>query len=259
LKALGFIAVLITGVLLLSAVGDFPAWGDTQSPASQSEISRHFISEAEAETAVPNIVTAVLADYRGYDTMFETVVIFTAGIAIIGILGMGRLSDPESLDPQPETEAGDRDMIVINTCRLLIPVMQLFALYVVAHGHHSPGGGFQGGVILGASFILWALARDLPTALQRIKPRRMILLACIGVLIYAGAGVVCMLMDGKLLDYSALAAFMPEAAVDAPSNDIMARSHGMLIVEVGVAFTVSAIMFGIYTYLSSMGRLKGGL
>jgi multicomponent Na+:H+ antiporter subunit B len=62
-----------------------------------------------------------------------------------------------------------------------------------------------------------------------------------------------------LLDYSALAPFMPEAAVDAPSNDIMARSHGMLIVEVGVAFTVSAIMFGIYTYLSSMGRLKGGL
>ena len=259
MKILGFIAVLVTGVLLLYAVGDFPAWGDTRSPASQSEISRHFIAEAEGETAVPNMVTAVLADYRGYDTMFETVVIFTAGIAIIGILGMGRLTDPESLDPQPETEAGDRDMIVINTCRLLIPVMQLFALYVVAHGHHSPGGGFQGGVILGASFILWAIARDLPTALQRIRPRRMIFLACVGVLIYAGAGAMCMLVDGALLDYSALEVFLPPAAIDAPSNDIMARSHGMLIVEVGVAFTVSAIMFGIYTYLSSMGRLKGGL
>jgi multicomponent Na+:H+ antiporter subunit B len=257
LKILGLIAVAVTGVLLLYAVGDFPAWGDAQSPASQSEISRHFITETMPETAVPNMVTAVLADYRGYDTMFETVVIFTAGIAIIGILGMGRLTDKESLDPQPETEAGDRDMIVINTCKLLIPVMQLFALYVVAHGHHSPGGGFQGGVILGASFILWAIARDLPTALQRIRPRRMILLACAGVLIYAGTGALCMAMDGKLLDYSALEVFMPEAG-DVP-NAIMARSHGMLFVEIGVAFTVSAIMFGIYSYLSSMGRLKGGL
>lgn len=259
MKILGLIAVLVTGVLLLYAVGDFPAWGDAQSPASQSEISRHFITESIEETAVPNMVTAVLADYRGYDTMFETVVIFTAGIAIVGILGMGRLTDRESMDPQPETEAGDRDMIVINTCRLLIPVMQLFALYVVAHGHHSPGGGFQGGVILGASFILWAIARDLPTALRRIRPRRMIGLACAGVLIYAGTGALCMLMDGKLLDYSALEVFMPEAGAGDVPNAIMARSHGMLIVEVGVAFTVSAIMFGIYTYLSSMGRLKGGL
>lgn len=134
MKILGLIAVLVTGVLLLYAVGDFPAWGDAQSPASQSEISRHFITESIEETAVPNMVTAVLADYRGYDTMFETVVIFTAGIAIVGILGMGRLTDRESMDPQPETEAGDRDMIVINTCRLLIPVMQLFALYVVPPG-----------------------------------------------------------------------------------------------------------------------------
>jgi len=258
MKALGLIVVLVVGALLIYAEGDFPAWGDPQSPASQHAISQHFITQAIEETAVPNMVTAVLADYRGYDTMFETVVIFTAGIAIIGIIGMARLTDRESLSPLAETQPGDRDMIVINTCRLLIPIMQLFAFYVVAHGHHSPGGGFQGGVILGASFILWAIARDLPTALQGIRPRRMIFLAALGVVIYAGTGALSLAMDAKLLDYSALQGLLPPAPPDAVPNEIMARSHGMLVVEVGVAFTVSAIMFGIYTYLASAGRLKGG-
>ncbi len=259
MKGLAFIAVLATGALLLFAASDFPAWGDKDSPASRHEISRHYITQSMPETSVPNMVTAVLADYRGYDTMFETVVIFTAGIAIIGILGVARFTDRESLEPRAETEPGDRDMIVINTCRLLIPIMQMFALYVVAHGHHSPGGGFQGGVILGASFILWAIARDLPTALRGIKPRRIVFLAALGVVIYAGTGALCLAMDARLLDYSALHVFLPPEAPGAVPNEIMARSHGMLIVEVGVAFTVSAIMFGIYTYLSTMGRLKGGL
>ncbi|MDA0261416.1 MAG: hypothetical protein O3A21_04370 [Proteobacteria bacterium] len=253
MKVFGFIAVVVTGIMLLYAAGDFPAWGNSESPASKSPVSRHYITRGMAETAVPNMVTAVLGDYRSYDTLFETVVVFTAGIAIIGILGVARLTDRESIDPQPETQLADRDRIVIYTCRLLIPVMQLFALYVVAHGHHSPGGGFQGGVILGASFILWAIARDLPTALRRVPPRRMILLAGTGVLIYAGIGALCALMGGRFLDFSTLHSLLPG------TDAVMARSHGILGIEIGVAFTVSAIMFGIYTYLSSNGRLKGGL
>ena len=85
MKVFAFIAVLITGVLLVMAVQSFPDWGDPQSPASR-HVSPHYITEAQQETAVPNIVTAVLADYRGFDTMFETAVIFTAGIAVMLIL-----------------------------------------------------------------------------------------------------------------------------------------------------------------------------
>jgi multicomponent Na+:H+ antiporter subunit B len=131
--------------------------------------------------------------------------------------------------------------------------MQLFALYVIAHGHHSPGGGFQGGVILGASFILWAIARDLQTAMLWISPVRMIALACTGILVYAGIGLLCVALQGKFLDYQVLHKILP--ATDAA----MARSHAMLGVEIGVAFTVSAIMFGIYMVLSTRGRLYGGL
>lgn len=250
MKALSLIIVLFTGSLLLSVVSLFPVWGNPHSPANANPISQFYINETEELTGVPNLVTAVLADFRGFDTLFETVVIFSAGLAVFSILGRPKRKRG---DEKPEEDDPNENLIVIQTCRLVIPIMQLFALYVIAHGHHSPGGGFQGGVILGSSFILWAIARNLPTALQRLSSRKTMILACAGVLIYAGIGVICQALGENFLDYHILHYLLP--ATDA----IMARSHAMLGVEIGVAFTVSSIMFGLYAYLSSQGREEGGL
>jgi len=89
LKSLALFATLVTGALLLFGTKDFPAWGDPQSPAS-THLSPVYIEQAVAQTHVPNIVTAVLGDYRGYDTMFETVVIYCAGIAVLSVLARAR-------------------------------------------------------------------------------------------------------------------------------------------------------------------------
>jgi len=85
LKVLAILIIVLTGGLLIYGVEDMPDWGDSNSPAS-SHVSPKYIKEALEKTATPNIVTAVLADYRGYDTMGETVVIFTAGIGCIIML-----------------------------------------------------------------------------------------------------------------------------------------------------------------------------
>ncbi len=85
MKALALIATLITGVMLLYGTKDFAAWGDPNSPAN-SHLSPVYIAKAVEQTHVPNLVTAVLGDYRGYDTMFETVVIFCAGMSVVGVL-----------------------------------------------------------------------------------------------------------------------------------------------------------------------------
>ena len=246
MKLLGLIAVLVTGALLIYAVDDFPDWGDPSSPAN-SGVSTHYIENTASDTGVPNIVTAVLADYRGYDTMFETVVIFTAGIAILALL---RNTDPAPHAP-PSTSSRSTDserIIVGTTCRMLTPIIQIFALYVVAHGHHSPGGGFQGGVIFGASFILLAIAFDLPTALRRLPEKRYLYLAALGIVIYAGIGLLALLLGANFLDYAILHKILP-------TDPIMARSHAMLGVEIGVAFTVTTIMFATYANLSTRGRL----
>lgn len=84
-KALAFIVAVITGILLVYGIQDFPNWADPNQPASVW-VSDRYIEKTVEETAVPNMVTSVLADYRGYDTMFETTVIFTAGIAVIMLL-----------------------------------------------------------------------------------------------------------------------------------------------------------------------------
>ena len=85
MKIIAFIASLATGALLLYGTLDMPEWGDPDSPASR-HVSSRYITNALADTATPNTVTAVLGDYRGYDTMGETAVIFSAGIACIFLL-----------------------------------------------------------------------------------------------------------------------------------------------------------------------------
>jgi len=85
LKILGLIVSILTGAFLMYGTIDMPSWGDPNSPAS-THVSPRYIMNTERETATPNIVTSVLADYRGYDTLGETTVIFTAGMACILLL-----------------------------------------------------------------------------------------------------------------------------------------------------------------------------
>jgi multicomponent Na+:H+ antiporter subunit B len=77
--------VLITGAILLYSTSELPKWSDPGQPAS-THVSPRYIEKTMEETGVPNAVTSVLADYRGYDTMFETSVIFTAGVAVMMLL-----------------------------------------------------------------------------------------------------------------------------------------------------------------------------
>jgi len=90
LKTLAFIVVFITGALLLYATEEMPDWADPQSPAS-THVSPRYIIKTVEDTAVPNMVTSVLADYRGYDTLGEATVIFTAGVCCVVLLRRSRL------------------------------------------------------------------------------------------------------------------------------------------------------------------------
>ena len=86
MRLFALIPVVFVGALLLYAAKDFPEWASPSAPASKSPVSSHFIAKTGVDTEVPNMVTAVLADYRGFDTMFETVVVFIAGVAVLAIL-----------------------------------------------------------------------------------------------------------------------------------------------------------------------------
>ena len=133
---------------------------------------------------------------------------------------------------------GPQSLIVRTVARLLVPFVQLFGLYVIMHGHSSPGGGFQGGVILGASAILLAVAFGVEEVQRRVTPAALTISTSAGVLLYGGLGLVCLLLGANYLDYSAL-----------PVAD--ARSLGMLVIEIGVGITVMAAMVSIFLDLSA--------
>lgn len=276
MNVIALIAIFLFGGLLFYCSLDFPIWGDPASPAA-THVSAYYIEKTVGDTSVPNIVTSVLADYRGYDTMFETVVIFAAGIACIFLLRASKHVEPEArlyrhlptgiilrIEKRGKIPGHSKefqridsdwvphDLIVQSTCRIIVPFIQLFGLYVIAHGHHSPGGGFQGGVIFGASFILFAVCFNLRSAIQRLGEKTTAFLCALGVLIYAGVGAACMLFEANYLDYSALSNIL---GVD----PVTARSHGILFVEIGVGIAVMAVMICLYHNLASAGRHDEGL
>lgn len=120
--------------------------------------------------------------------------------------------------------------------KFLIPLIALYAFYVQFHGDYGPGGGFQAGVILAASVILYALIFGLKEAKRAVPPSFVRICMTLGVLVYGGTGVVTWLMGGEFLNYGAL-------TPDHPSHG---QHWGILAIELGVLITVASVMLAIF-------------
>lgn len=135
------------------------------------------------------------------------------------------------------------DLILRIGTKLILPFILLFALYVQFHGDYGPGGGFQAGVISAGMVILVAITFGLERA-KRVAPQALVeCMVPLGVLIYAAAGVVSLVMGHNYLDYSVL------------SRD-SAHGHelGILIVEIGVLITVAGTMTALFYAFVERGR-----
>jgi multicomponent Na+:H+ antiporter subunit B len=113
-------------------------------------VGRAVLDEAAATVGAANIVTSVVLAYRGIDTMGELAILFTAATAAGLVLGHARAS------AQTEEAGG---FILRAGADLLFPLLIVVGLYIILHGHLTPGGGFQGGVVLATAFVLPVLAR----------------------------------------------------------------------------------------------------
>ena len=134
--------------------------------------------------------------------------------------------------------------VILRVCsKLLIPFVLLFAVYVQFHGHYSPGGGFQAGVIIAAAVILYAIVFGIREAIRVVPLRLVEILVPLGVLIFAGTGVVSMLLGHRFLDYDPLL-----------SDPVEGQYWGVFIVEVGVLVTVAGAMIAIFYAFALRGR-----
>jgi multicomponent Na+:H+ antiporter subunit B len=111
------------------------------------------LDQAPAEVGAANIVTAVLLGYRGIDTLGELSILFAAATAAGLVLVRGRSGCDHGTSDPPG------GFILRTGADLLFPLLLVVGFYIILHGHLTPGGGFQGGVILAAAFFVLVLAR----------------------------------------------------------------------------------------------------
>ena len=128
-----------------------------------------------------------------------------------------------------------KNPILRETSHLLIPAILLFALYVQFHGDYGPGGGFQAGVIFASAIILYALLHGTKRAEKIISLNLAKAFAAIGLLLYAGIGVLGIVLGGNFLDYNVLA-----------HDPIHGQHWGILLIELGVGITVATVIISIF-------------
>lgn len=138
-------------------------------------------------------------------------------------------------------------VILDTVIRFIIPFLLLFAIYVLVHGHYSPGGGFQAGTLLAISVILVRAVQG-PGAEWGLRKEAAVILASLGAFIYAGIGLLPLFFGGNVLDYGVLPLGMKEAKV---------RALATLGVEIGVTLTVMGVFIVFYDLLTSGPLFQG--
>jgi len=241
---LALLVVTVTGGLLIYGTFDMPYFGSADAPV-HNHVAPRYIYDSMKEIGVPNMVTSVLASYRGFDTFGEVTVIFTAGIGVLALLSVVRRPKNDAAVEAINDSMHEKHLVLRVVIKTMIPFILLYAFYVQFHGDYGPGGGFQAGVIFAAAIIMYALLFGLSAARRVITQPVVQLLSALGVLIYGSVGFVSMLNGGSFLDYSVLSA------------DPIAGQHlGILLIELGVGLTVASVMIIIFFSFSARSEYQ---
>lgn len=153
--------------ILLVTVSFLPAFGAPVKPVN-NEVSERYLEKGLTETGAVNIVAGMILDYRAFDTFGEACVLFVAASSVILLLRKDK-SDKKELNHEKaqitekeEHKAFDtrevRDPIVKRIAGIIVPMALVYGIYIVLNGHLSPGGGFSGGAVMGASLVLYSTA-----------------------------------------------------------------------------------------------------
>ncbi len=240
-KLLSFIVVTVAALVVIYATFDKPQFGSPDAP-TQTYVAPWYLDKTREFIDIPNVVTAVLGSFRGYDTLGEVLVVFTAGIGVLFLLAGGPGGGKRPAPPASNVGLSQH-LIPRVVGRLLIPFILLFGLYVQFHGEYGPGGGFQAGAIIAAAIILFALLEGEEKALTVIPERVLLGLTAGGAILYGAVGVAGMLLGGNFLDYSVLA-----------DDPIKGQQLGILLIEAGVGITVTGVLLSIFHAFAARGR-----
>ncbi|MCF7952893.1 MAG: Na(+)/H(+) antiporter subunit B [Spirochaetales bacterium] len=205
--------MLIILVLILMGFGIIPlVWG-LQDAETVSPVSQYYVSQGADDLGAANLVTAVVVSYRGLDTLGEVAVLFTATAGAAMLLGLGadnskrkqqhqqasekpgnHMAESEAQPKKQERREGSE--LLKTGAAFLFPLLLVFGVYIFIHGHLTPGGGFQGGVVIASGLVLLLLS-------ESDRPMRKTLLHSIESLsgaAYAAVGLMGLWLAAGFLD-----------------------------------------------------------
>ena len=142
--------------LLMATVAEMPKFG---TDAEQMDmVSYEYLEHGLQETGTVNIITGIILEYRGFDTLGESFVLFCAVTCVLSILLADSHDDTAVKSAKLEFSDLSGDPIMRKTATAIIPLILIFGIYIILNGHLSPGGGFSGGAVIGAALILLSAA-----------------------------------------------------------------------------------------------------
>lgn len=136
--------------LLLVTVSYLPAVGTVTRPVN-NEVAARYIEKGLEETGAVNIVAGMILDYRAFDTLGESHVLFAATITVLILLRLNKGQE----DKNDRIFEPKNDAILQLVATFLVPIIIIFGIYIILNGHLGPGGGFSGGAVIGAGLVLY--------------------------------------------------------------------------------------------------------
>ena len=240
-RVFAVISGILLALVLLVTVATLPRFGSADAPAV-NEVSRRYLEQGLTDTGAVNAVAGIILDYRAFDTLGESVVLFTATVTVIFLLQQSkRKNGEEKTEDEVDVNTGVRSLPAKVIIGITFPFILLYGIYVVLNGHLSPGGGFSGGTILGGGLILCHMVNGERFTERFITVKRCTQIMAAGLFVYIG-----------LKTYSILTGANGAASAIPLGTPGSIFSAGLILpLNICVGLVVACTMYALYNLFTS--------
>lgn len=240
--------IVLIGVLLYT-VSLLPEYGQENPRAV--EVSDRYIEHGLEETGAVNVVAGMILDYRAFDTLGESHVLFAALLCVMILLKKDKKNMDSRFDDYYQIEKDayfdvSKDSVMQKVGMLIVPCILVFGIYIILNGQNGPGGGFSGGAVMGAGLIIFESAFGFELVDSFFTAKVSMLISFISLTFYCFAKGYVFFMGANHL-HNHIPKGIPGAIL----------SGGLILpLNIAVGLVVACTMFGFYS-LFKRGSIGG--